>query len=281
MTHTPTHTPLVLVDGSNLLWRAAFGFPTRVMSSDGRDITGLFGFFALLRKALRLSPRESECLVIFDSETAWHGRQEISATYKQHRVGAKTSPFGWLTRIQDGLTAQHVQWQESGDWEADDVIATLAAGSGARETILMSTDRDFHQLIEDRSVQLNTARGEGERWITEQVVRDRFGISPSQWCDYLALRGDPSDGIPGVPGIGPVRAATLLSGGARLEDLSVQHVLASKAGRYLLHGQLSQALRTRALVRFNTRVPVQVCPTGIRCPELPLAGAVVEDLGEW
>ena len=149
---------LVLVDGTNLLWRAAYGFPARIMTRDGRDVTAPFGFFALLRKALRELERPAECLVIFDSETGWVGRQERYAAYKRHRLELDFAPLVWLPDIQRGLTDLGIGWQESGDWEADDVIATIAARTRTREVLIMSTDRDFHQLLGPRVGQLNTAR---------------------------------------------------------------------------------------------------------------------------
>lgn len=125
---TPVRRPtrarplLVLVDGSNLLWRAAYGFPARITTRDGRDVTGLFGFFALLRKALHQLDEPAECIVVFDSEAGWNGRRQEDPTYKQHRESADFSPITALADIQRGLTDLGIAWYESGDWEADDVI---------------------------------------------------------------------------------------------------------------------------------------------------------------
>jgi DNA polymerase-1 len=270
---------LVLVDGTNLLWRAAYGFPARVMTRDSRDVTAPFGFFALLRKALRELECPAECLVIFDSETGWVGRQERYAAYKRHRLELDCAPLVWLPDIQQGLTGLGISWQESGDWEADDVIATIASRTRTREVLIMSTDRDFHQLLGPRVSQLNTARST-RRIVTDLDVRERYLIAPGQWCDYVAMVGDRSDGIPGIRGIGRVRAAELLAGGLQLEDLPHSGRLDSHHGRRL-GDQFEQALCWRDLVRLRTRVRPVLATRRRTTPELPLAAAVVERLGIW
>lgn len=281
--HRPTTSRplLVLVDGSNLLWRAAYGFPARITTRDGRDVTGLFGFFALLRKALREIDQPAECIVVFDSESGWNGRRQVDPTYKQHRVSADFSPIVALADIQRGSSSFAIRWQESGDWEADDVIATFAVRARTRAVLIMSTDKDFYQLLDrPRIAQLNTARSAERRLITGLEVRERFGIAPEQWCDYRALVGDPSDGIPGIRDIGPVRARQLLAGGSTLDDLPSSGRLNGAHGRRLLD-LLDTARQWRELIRLNTAVSGASPTTGRASPPLPLAAQVLEDLGVW
>lgn len=270
---------LVLVDGQNLLWRAAFGFPARIRTSAGVDVTAPFGFFALLRKALRDLGQPTECLVVFDGETGWNGRLAAFPAYKADRRNADFSPLAWLPDLQEALTALGIAWQESLDCEADDVIATLAA-TASRRVVVMSTDKDFHQLLSSRVSQLNTSRGAAHRMITDLGVHERFGIVPDQWCDYVALVGDRSDGIPGIWGIGRKRAAALLDGGGHLEDLERTGRLVGAHGRHLLE-QFAAALRWRSLVRLRTDAGVTITVTGRPTPELPLAARVLVSHGIW
>ncbi|HLS13321.1 MAG TPA: 5'-3' exonuclease H3TH domain-containing protein [Beutenbergiaceae bacterium] len=271
---------LVLVDGFNLLWRAAFGFPTRVTTRDGRDVTAPFGFFALLRKALHRLGRRYECIVVFDSETGWNGRRVYVPDYKEHRVTADFSPIDWLPEIQEALNALGLAWQESGDWEADDVIASIAGLTQPREVLVMSTDRDFYQLLDQRVSQLNTARAAPQTVITEREIRGRFGVAPRQWCDYIALVGDPSDGIAGIRGIGPVRAAALLDGNLTLDDLPGSGRLVGAHGR-CLRDNVEQAIAWRELIRFRSNLRPEVEPSGQHGPELPLAAEVLAQRGIW
>lgn len=271
---------LVLVDGSNLLWRAAYGFPARITTRDGRDVTGLFGFFALLRKALHELDEPVECLVVFDSETGWNGRRQDDSTYKQHRESMDFSPIDALADIQRGLSELGITWQESGDWEADDVIATCAVRARTRNVLIMSTDKDFYQLLDrPRIDQLNTARSADRRLITGLEVRERFGITPGQWCDYRALVGDPSDGIPGVRGIGPIRARRLLAGGLSLDELPSSGRLTGAHGRRFLD-TLDAVREWRQLIRLRTAITAPTT-TGRPTPQLPLAAATLERLGVW
>ncbi len=272
---------LVLVDGTNLLWRAAYGFPARITTRDNVDVTAPFGFFALLRKALREWSGPSECIVIFDTESSWNGRQQLLPEYKQHRLGVDAAPLAWLPKIQQGLNLQQVGWEDADGWEADDVIATVARRARTRRVVLMSTDRDYHQLLGPRILQLNTSRAAHRRVVTELDVIERYRVRPEQWCDYVALVGDRSDGIPGVAGIGRIRAARLLAGGLSLDDLDNSERLASHSYGLRLRTQLQQARAWRALVRFNTRAVTSVHPTGRTTPEMQLARIALEELEIW
>jgi DNA polymerase-1 len=270
---------LVLVDGQNLLWRAAYGFPARIRTRAGEDVTAPFGFFALLRKGLRDFGQPSECVVIFDGESGWTERLIEFPDYKSARREADFSPLSWLSALQSGLTDLGIGWQESVDCEADDVIATLA-GSVRRRVAVMSTDKDFHQLLSPRVSQLNTARGQMDRLISDLDVIERFRVAPDQWCDYVAMVGDRSDGIPGIRGIGRKRAAVLLDGGVHLEDLASMGRLAGAHGRRL-HEEFDVALRWRSLVQLRIDAHVTVGLTGRPTPELPLAARVLEAQEIW
>ncbi|HEY6737386.1 MAG TPA: 5'-3' exonuclease H3TH domain-containing protein, partial [Actinopolymorphaceae bacterium] len=275
--------PLLLVDGMNLLFRAWFGFPARIRSRDKRrDLTGVFGFFALLRVAIREVPAAPEVIVVFDGEGAWDDRLALDPTYKAHRSTDPDAlaPIRSLPSVYAGLDVLGISRVESETVEADDLIATLTVRSAAQSVYVLSMDRDFYQLVDDRVRILNTARPSDRRILESKDIEARFGVLPRQWCDRTALVGDPSDGIPGVRGIGPVWAARLLADGLRLEDLPVSGRLTGRAGQ-LVAASLDQALRWRELIRLRTNISVPVRTTGRPSAPLPAAAEVVAALELW
>jgi DNA polymerase I len=202
--------PLVLVDGNNLLWRAVHGFPARIKSKTGTDITGVFGFFALLGVAVREIGLPAEWIVLFDGQKGHVSRETHDNGYKGNRLKEVPEVFSGLHQIKHGLSYLKIPWEEYEDYEADDVIATTVAQNSLRRTFIFSTDKDFYQLISNRVFILNTMRPAGQRILDREYVVRRFEVSPQQWCSFRALTGDSSDNLKGVPGIGPKRAAKLL-----------------------------------------------------------------------
>ena len=271
--------PLVVVDGMNLLWRAAYGFPARIRDSEGEDVTPAFGFFALLRKAIHgLMP--CEAVVVFDGEGSTEARVEKAPDYKANRAGADYSHLAWLPTIYDGLRTIGLEFEETSGAEADDVIAELVRGVGAsRSSVIVSTDRDFYQLLSDQVAIANTMRKSTDQIVDGDEIRTRFGVEPWQWCDYVALVGDTSDNIPGVRGIGPKRAAAALAGGQVLENLN-DVVTQAWWGRYLV-GSTDAALKSRDLIRFAPDVQTSVRITGRESRPLPLAADLLRTIGVW
>ena len=271
--------PLVVVDGMNLLWRAAYGFPARIRDSEGKDVTPAFGFFALLRKAIHgLMP--CEAVVVFDGEGSTEARVEKAPDYKANRAGADYSHLAWLPTIYDGLRTIGLEFEETSGAEADDVIAELVRGVGAsRSSVIVSTDRDFYQLLSDQVAIANTMRKSTDQIVDGDEIRARFGVEPWQWCDYVALVGDTSDNISGVRGIGPKRAAAALAGGHTLENLNGV-VEQAWWGRYF-NGRTEAALKARELIRFVPDVQTSIQITGLESRPLPFAADVLKTIGVW
>jgi DNA polymerase-1 len=190
--------PRLYVDGHNLLHRAAFGFPARITSRSGRDITLVFGFFALIRAGARSLDTPPEVIVVFDGAA---DRRALLPQYKPP-VAGDDEVFADLPRIHEGLDLLGIHWIENNHWGADDVIAALIAAQPAREHLIMSTDKDFYQLLSHRVSVLNTQRRADCRRIYPAEVREKHGVLPHQWCDYRALTGDKSDNIPGSAALG-------------------------------------------------------------------------------
>lgn len=280
--------PLLLVDGHNLLWRAWFGFPARIRSRDKtRDVTGVFGFFALLRVAIRELPAAPEVVVVFDGENAWDDRAAIDPAYKAHRPtdDGAMAPIRSLADVVRGLEVVGLRHVCVDTAEADDIIAGLAGRwrkrLPRREAWIMSVDRDFYQLVDTRTRILNTARRPEARVIDRDEIESRFGVTPAQWCDRTGLVGDPSDGIRGVRGVGPITAARLLAGGLTVEQLPDSARLTGRLGDRVRES-FEEVVRWKAMVRLRTD---HALPTGLlsgsASPELPKAPIVLEMLDLW
>jgi DNA polymerase-1 len=277
--------PLLLVDGSNLLFRSWFGFPARIRSRDKtRDLTGAFGFFALLRVAVRDEITACpEIAVVFDGELGSAERRELDPAYKAHRCAdeAALAPIKALPDVKRGLDALKIDWIEVEDAEADDVIATLVhTAPTSRDILIMSGDRDMYQLVTERVLVLNTAMRAGQRIIGPKEIEARYGVPSSAWCCRTGLVGDPSDGIKGIRGIGPVTAARLLEGGLSLENLPASGRLTGRTGQLVLDN-LDAALRCRDLARMRTDIPIPRTLNGRPSPLLPAPADVVTLLDLW
>jgi DNA polymerase-1 len=156
---------LLLVDGHKLLWRAAFGFPAAILSRDKtRTLTAEFGFFALLRVAIREEiPTPPEVLVAFDGEHGAAERRDRDTSYKANRVldEAARTPLRAIPHVQQALDHHGISWIEIDTAEADDVIATLTTTRDhhtGRWVWILSSDRDFYQLVTTQVYVLNTVR---------------------------------------------------------------------------------------------------------------------------
>lgn len=267
------------VDGHNLLHRAAFGFPSRITSRSGRDITLVFGFFALLRAGARSLDQPPEIIVSFDGQAGAADRRALLPTYKPPVAGDE-EVFADLPHIYRGLDLLKIRHIEDNRWEADDVIATLISTAPEREHVIMSTDKDFYQLLSDRVSMLNTGRRADRRRIHPAQVRDTHAVAPHQWCDYRALTGDKSDNIPGIRGIGHTTANRLLADGAHLEDLDKLDRLTGRAG-HLIRQHWDDLLLWRTLIQLRSDLPLPPAAGPPQATELPAAPQIVGQLNLW
>lgn len=279
-------TPILLVDGHNLLYRAWFGFPARIRArSSSRDLTGVFGFTALLRKAQREYAADHEVVVVFDSETSATARMSIDPSYKADRVIADHTPMESYADVTRILDLAGVRWIEHPAAEADDVIAALTtrAVDDRRTVTVMSCDKDFYQLLATDLVrQLDTRRAAAHRLIDATGVRCRFGVRPDQWPDFRALTGDVADGIPGIRGIGPITAARLLAGDRGLDDLRPRCAVDRHAAVRRAVEHWDDVLRWRSLIRLDARAVVpEELVSGRATPTLLPAAALLEVLDLW
>ncbi len=220
MADTPPR--LLLLDTSALFYRAFFGVPDRFHAPDGTSINALRGLLDIIaRLVAEHGPAEIVACWDDDWRPAW--RVDLLPTYKAHRVVREVAAGVDVEEAPDALRAQIPLIREAlplagipvvgaARHEADDVIGTLAARRGHAD--IVTSDRDLFQLVDDaRDVRVvYTAKGMSKlEVVTGAWLEERYGISPAQYADFAVLRGDPSDGLPGVAAIGEKTAATLLA----------------------------------------------------------------------
>lgn len=213
---------LLLVDGHNLLFRMFYGMPDNFYTPLGRKYNAVYGFASAMKKVLSLI-RPTHAIVVFDSPDCGDRRQ-LDGDYKANRpdfsdAAPEECPFTQLPAIYAMLEDMQIPHREIHGCEADDVIASYAMQcSDAFHVVIFSTDRDYWQLISE-NVSILDYHGMDSTLITPPTVERKFGVKPEQFADFKCLIGDKSDNIVGVPGIGPKRAAEMLTRFGTLENL--------------------------------------------------------------
>src|SRR5213592_2401039 len=214
---------LFLVDGNNLAYRAFFALPEELATSEGFSTNALLGFTNMLFKLLA-DYKPKGVAVAWDTH-AVH-RAAISEDYKSERrpmPDLLREQFPHFRPIVEAFGYRNLEFE---GWEADDVIATLAsqADEAGIKTTVVSTDRDAFQLVSDNVTLMMTPRGVSDVHVyTPDRVEARYGIRPEQVPDFIGLKGDTSDNIPGVPGIGDKTAGQLIAQYGSLEGV-LEHV---------------------------------------------------------
>ncbi len=243
---------ILLIDTHGICYRAFFAVK-ELRNSRGQPTNAVFGFVNILKKLLSVY-EPSFVAACFDVNRRTR-RQEKFPAYKAQRSAMPEDLSAQIPVIKEVLKAYRIPLFENEGYEADDLIATLATrfnGEG-REVIIASDDKDMHQLIAPGIRIYNSRR---DVLLGPEDTRERFGVSPQQMVDYLALAGDASDNIPGVEGIGEVTARKLI------EDYgSLDGILQNTAG---LKGKLREkmeqgredALMSRELATLDRAVPV-------------------------
>jgi DNA polymerase-1 len=253
---------VLLLDGNSLTYRAFFALPADMATASGQVTNAVFGFTSMLINLLR-DHRPDRVIVAFDRPEPTF-RHEAIADYKANRSEAPD-----ILRQQVGLVRQVVETLripivEKAGFEADDLIATLATtGRDAGDHIVIVTgDRDTYQLVEDPLVQvLYNRRGVSDYVLYDEAgIRERTGVTPAQYPEYAALRGDPSDNLPGVPGVGEKTAAKLITTYGGLDGVFAHLDEQSPKLRQNL-AEHEQRVRVNAKVMVLDRsVPLDVTP---------------------
>jgi DNA polymerase-1 len=247
---------LFLVDGNNLAYRAYFALPEELATSEGFPTNALLGFTNMLFKLLA-DYRPKGVAVAWDTR-ATH-RKELDPEYKVDRrpmPDLLAEQFPHFRPIVEAFGYRNLEFD---GWEADDVIATLAAQADEAgiKTTVVSTDRDAFQLVSDNVALMMTPRGVADVHVyTPDRVFARYGVTPEQVPDFIGLKGDTSDNILGVPGIGDKTAGQLVAQYGSLEGV-LEHVdeLSPARGRALReHAEQAKASKELATMRRDLQL---------------------------
>ncbi len=257
---------LLLLDGHSLAYRAFYALPVENFStSTGQPTNAVYGFTSMLINALR-DEEPSHLAVAFDVSRTTFRTAEF-ADYKANR-SATPEPFkGQVSLIQEVLQALHIPWLAVDGYEADDIIATLTTQAEALgyEVAVITGDRDAFQLVDPDVTVLYPRKGVSDlARMTPAAVEDKYGLTPAQYPDYAALRGDPSDNLPGIPGVGDKTAAKWVREFGSLDALVDRaDEVKGKVGEALrLH--LAQVVTNRRLTELVRDVPLDVTPDALQ-----------------
>jgi len=265
---------LILIDASALIYRAYYALPP-LTTKDGMLVNAMYGFTSALFNAIR-SLHPEYIVVAFDSKTKTF-RHRAYKEYKANRPKAPKELTAQIPLAREVCHMLNIPHFEAPGFEADDLIGAitqeLATYNLQLTTIIVTGDMDTLQLVDDNTQVYSMARGINKAVIyDEKKVQERYGFLPEFIVDYKALRGDPSDNIPGVPGVGEKTATELIKNFGHIENLYKQ-ILNSKFEtlnkseflkfktsnklRELLIKYRKQAILSKHLATINVKAPVR------------------------
>jgi 5'-3' exonuclease len=287
-TTTPSHSRLMLLDAASLYFRSFHGIPDSVRAPDGSPVNAVRGFLDTIAYLVTLR-RPERLVACWDEDWRPAFRVRAIPSYKAHRVAPGPAGAAGAELVPDLLAPQipviiealgllGIARAGAAGYEADDVIGTLTAreiAAGGGEVDVVTGDRDLFQLADDRAAVRVLYVGKGVRnleIVNEAWLRAKYGVNSAQgYADLAVLRGDPSDGLPGVAGIGEKTAAGLLS---RFGDLAGVRAAAVDPGADLSPGQRRKLLEAAgyldvapAVVRVAPDAPVP--PQHDHLPQTP------------
>ncbi len=252
---------LFLIDGNSLAYRAFFALPESIATADGRPTNAIYGFASMMAKIL-IEHRPQAVIVAWDAGLS--GREKAYEPYKaQRRPRPDLLSEQWphLAPVAEAFGFHNVKVK---GWEADDVIATLVRRAREAEipVMVVSGDRDVYQVVEEGVRVMTTSRGVTETKIYDREgVVERYGVPPELVPDLIGLKGDTSDNIPGVPGIGDKTAAQLLQEFGSLEAVldNVDKISGAKRKQNLTeHADDARVSKELATLNYEIEVPIDV-----------------------
>src|SRR5262249_36194574 len=259
------HGLLLLLDGPSLAYRAFFALPPDLATTTGQPTNAVYGFTSMLIKMLQ-DEQPTHVAVAFDrGEPTFRHEQYVE--YKANRRETPPDFRSQLGLIFEGLDAMGITRPSVPRYEADDIIATPAAHAAdqSMDVLIVTGDRDVLQLVSPHVTALMTRRGISEMTrFTPDAVVAKYGLTPAQYPDFAAIRGDPSDNLPSIPGVGEKTAAKWIAEFGSLAEL-VDRVdeVKGKAGDKLRE-HLADVLRNRQLTELAKDVPLDSGPQDLR-----------------
>ena len=251
---------LMALDGNSLAYRAFYALPEDMTNASGQATNSVYGFTTMLLTLLREHTPDG-IIVVFDrSEPTF--RHVAIPEYKAQREKAPDTLYQQLGMIRELLDAMGVMWRDMAGFEGDDLIATMAerAEQDGDDLIVVTGDRDSYQLVRDPHIRvLYNKRGVSDYALYDEAgIFERTGVTPAQYADYAALRGDPSDNLDGIPGVGEKTAAKLINQYGNIDAViaaAEQQTPKLKAG-LLEHGE--RVRRNAEMMILRRDVPLDI-----------------------
>lgn len=250
----------MLLDGHSLAYRAFFALPPDLTSESGQVTNAVYGFTSMLLKAID-DQRPTGICVCFDKSDHTFRNDE----YEDYKAGRAETPDLFRSQeplIHEVLEALRIPQVDTDGFEADDIIATLAtqAATDGEDVVIVTGDRDTFQLVEDPHIRvMYNKRGISDvAFYDEAGIEERYGVTPGQYIDYAAMRGDSSDNLPGVKGVGEKTAAKLLNEYKDIEGIYANLDQLTPKLRENLETSRDQVDLNRRLTRLVRDVPLEL-----------------------
>ena len=211
---------IVLIDGFSVAFRAFYALPDTLMTSSGTPTNVIHGFLSMINKVIK--DYEPDQLIITWDLPGKTFRNEIYEEYKANRTPAPDNFNIQIPLLHDLIDSFNIPQVSKREYEADDVLGSLSKlfNEIKKDVLIVTGDRDIFQLISKKTKILYTKKGISETdTMDEKSFKEKYEITPSQYIEYLALKGDPSDNIPGLPGVGEKTAITLLKKYKNLDNI--------------------------------------------------------------
>jgi len=251
---------LIIIDGNSLINRAYYALQRPMITKSGLYTHGVYGFLNMLNK-ITADYKPDYLAVAFDRKAPTFRHLEY-AEYKATRKGMPPELAMQLPLLKEVLAAMKVKMLEIDGFEADDIIGTVAKKAEAEgyETMIISGDKDELQLAAGKTKVLITKKGISEfELYDEAAIYEKYGFSPEQIIDFKGLMGDPSDNIPGVPGVGEKTALKLVQDFGSIENLLANTGRITSASlRNKIEENAQLALMSKRLATINTEVPIEI-----------------------
>ncbi|MGA1689489.1 MAG: DNA polymerase I [Candidatus Nanopelagicaceae bacterium] len=249
---------ILLIDGHSLAYRAYFALPLENFSTtSGQHTNAVYGFASMLLNLIR-DEKPTHIAAAFDVSRKTF-RTEAFPDYKANRAKTPDEFRSQISYITELLEAFQIKSYECEGFEADDILATIVAkDDGQSEFLICTGDRDAFQLVTENVTVLYPKKGVTElARMTPEAVEEKYGLNPKQYPDFAALRGDPSDNLPSIPGVGEKTAAKWIKEYGSLKKL-IERVdeISGKAGESLRES-INNVIRNRELTQLRSDVPIQ------------------------